>query len=287
MPTMASPSATDYKREGGVTMSGARSDFWLCTLASGSSGNSVYAECSEGALLVDAGISGRRIAQAIDSVGGSVERLAGVVVTHSHIDHVRAAGVVARRHRVNLWMTQGTYDTGKKAMGLTVQPQLFRAGSSVRVGGFTVHSVGTPHDARGSVAVVLEHAGRRAGVLVDLGHPFAALHPLMESLDAVILESNYDPAMLEHGPYPEQLKRRIRSPRGHLSNQEAAALLRAHGTSRLRAVLLAHLSENNNEPELALASVQALAGQQLAAHGTTLAAAPRHLPSAVIDLPSR
>jgi phosphoribosyl 1,2-cyclic phosphodiesterase len=260
--------------------------FRICTLASGSSGNSVYAECPEGAVLVDAGISGRRIAEAVDAVGGSLERLAGVIVTHAHIDHTRGAGVVARRHHVPLWMTQGTFDTGKGAMGLKDKPQLFRRGESVPIGGFTVHPVATPHDARGSVAVVLEHAGQRAGVLVDLGHPFGALGSVMESLDAVILEANYDPEMLEHGPYPEQLRRRIRSPRGHLSNQEAAELLREHASVRLRSVLLAHLSENNNEPRLALSTVRELAGDRLRAHGTSVAAAPRHVPSGMIELGS-
>ncbi|MBW2533644.1 MAG: MBL fold metallo-hydrolase [Deltaproteobacteria bacterium] len=258
--------------------------FRICTLASGSSGNSVYAECAAGALLIDAGLSGRRIAAAVHEVGGEMERLAGVVVTHSHIDHTRGAGVIARRHRVPLFMTQGTYDTGKGAMALRQPPELVRPGEGFEVGGFTVHAVGTPHDARGSVAVVLEHRGRRVGVLVDLGHPFEALGPLLETLDAVILESNYDPDMLETGPYPAQLKRRIRSPRGHISNPEAGELLRTHARPRLRSVLLAHLSENNNEPGLALSTVEELAGERLRAHGTRLAAAPRHVPSDVIEL---
>lgn len=259
------------------------SPFWLCTVASGSSGNCAYAECPEGALLIDAGISGRRIATQIADVGGGIERVVGLVVTHGHVDHARSAGVLARRHGIELYMTQGTYDAARSGLG-EEQPVLFQPGAELSIGGFTVHTLATPHDARGSVAVVLERAGLRAGVLTDLGHPFEELGRVMTGLDAVVLEANYDPAMLEEGSYPARLKRRIRSPRGHLANEQAAELLRLHGSDRLQAVLLAHLSENNNEPGLALETVRALAQSRLRSSGAWLDAAPRHAPSRIIEL---
>ena len=143
-----------------------------------------------------------------------------------------------------------------------------------------VHTLSTPHDAVDGICFVVEHRGRRLGLLTDLGHPFDGLRDLLPTLDAVYLESNYDPEMLRAGPYPGYLKARIAGDHGHLSNAEAGALLRDHTNRRLRWAALSHLSQTNNTPELALQTVrEALGHRRLPLH-----LAGRHAMSAELEI---
>ena len=261
--------------------------FRLCPLASGSSGNAVYAECAEGAVLVDAGVSMRRIVEGLSRIGASIERVRAAVVTHDHVDHCRGAGVLARRHGIPLFMTRGTFERRAKDLHRTPPPTLFAGGDVLAVAGIRIETIPTPHDGVEPVAVILERHGARAGVLTDLGHPFDGLAALLADLDAVLLESNYAPESLRRGPYPPHLQARIRNAGGHLSNGEAAALVRDHAGERLGVLLLAHLSENNNTPECALATLRDIAGPRLAESGIRAFAARRHEPSEMIALAPR
>jgi phosphoribosyl 1,2-cyclic phosphodiesterase len=137
-------------------------------------------------------------------------------------------------------------------LGRVTDVRHFRAGDRIVVGAATVHTIPTPHDAADPVAFVVECEGKRLAVLTDLGHPFEQLSAVLAEVDAAYLESNYDPQMLATGSYPLYLKARIRGRGGHISNDEAAELLARLGRRRPRWVALAHLSEQNNEPELAL-----------------------------------
>ncbi len=261
--------------------------FWIATLASGSSGNSIYAECPDGAVLIDAGISGRRIAERIESVGGHIDRVDAVIVTHEHADHAKSSGVISRRHGVPLVMTEGTYEGCRRIIRKVNGLRLFQTGMTLSLGGFRVHTSATPHDGNDPVALVLERDKLRCGVLTDLGHPFVELIELFPSLDAVLLESNYDPDMLEHGPYHENLKDRIRSDAGHISNEEAATLVRDHAGGRLQKVMLAHLSAINNTPLNAHACMETWAGSRIREQQIDLSVAPRHEPSAVLSVGPR
>ena len=147
----------------------------------------------------------------------------------------------------------------------------FVPGESLQLGGLTVETIPTPHDSVDSVGFVFDDGRDRLGVLTDLGHVFDDLTEVVHSLDAVLLESNYDPDMLAVGPYPEHLKQRIRGPGGHLSNHEAATLLQAAFQSRLRWACLAHLSEQNNEPQLALDT-----HRQIIGNGNSVTVASRY-----------
>ena len=255
--------------------------FSVRSLASGSSGNAWLCRCPEGAVLVDAGLSGRRLAEAAAAVGGDLSAVDLLYITHDHADHVQAAGILHRRHGIPLAMTRGTWRAARERLGRVDPPLFVREGEVVEAGGFILHPVPTPHDGEEPASVVVERCGRRIGILTDLGHPFDGLDRLLATLDAVFLESNYDPAMLETGPYPEPLKRRIRSPRGHLSNTEAGRLLEGTAGGRLKRAILAHLSEENNTPQIATATVRREAASAIAA-GLALRVAPRHAPSVEI-----
>ena len=224
----------------------------VCTLASGSSGNSIYIESAEGAILIDAGISGKAITENLNKISGKSKLLQGIILTHSHSDHSKSAGIISRKYNIPVYTTQATYQQCVKFLGQNVAYNFFRPGEQLELAGFKIETIPTPHDAAESVALIFEKDNIRCGILTDLGHVFYKLQKEISSLNAVILESNYDPDMLKHGPYPQHLKRRIASKAGHISNEEAAYLLLHNSGQQLQTVLLAHLSNKNNTPEKAL-----------------------------------
>ncbi len=256
----------------------------LCTIASGSSGNCVFAEHSGGAILIDAGISGKKIAEGLKHIGRNPSCLRGIFVTHDHTDHVNAAGIMARRYNLPLLMSRGTLEGSRHKLGKVARVECFRAGDKFSYEGFEIETIPTPHDGVEPVALVLNRGKTRAGVLTDLGHKFDALREVLATLDGAVLESNYDPVMLKNGPYPAYLQNRIRSDAGHISNEEAAQLVQEHASARLKVVLLAHLSQNNNTPDIAMKTFYAKAEEFLKGEGVKVSVAPRHEPSPMMRL---
>jgi len=220
------------------------------SLQSGSNGNAIYVEAGDVRLLIDAGISGKMAQGRMRVHGRDIHDADALLISHNHIDHVRCAGVFQRKFKVPIFMTRKTHRAVPCDLGPLNDVHYFNAGDKLHFSDVTVHTIPTPHDAADGVGFVIEHDGKRLGVLTDLGHPFDALRSLLPTLDAAYLESNYDPHMLEAGPYPWYLQERIRSTGGHLSNGEAADLIWA-ARKNLRWVALAHLSEQNNDPEVA------------------------------------
>ncbi|MCG3138887.1 MAG: putative metallo-hydrolase YycJ [Phycisphaerae bacterium] len=238
-------------------------DFVTCSIQSGSNGNCIYVEAGETKLLFDAGVSARLVRERLKVHNRQLLQANGIFVSHEHSDHIRSAGVFHRIFKAPLYMTHGTSRNNCCALGAVQDLRLFSAGSSLEVGEIVVHTLPTPHDGTEGVGFVVEYKKRRLGILTDLGYSFAELRQLMTTLDAVYLESNYDEEMLEEGPYPEDLKRRIRGTTGHLSNEEAARLVQEtrQRSNRLQWVAIAHLSEQNNDPRIALATHQRINGR--------------------------
>lgn len=203
-------------------------------------------------MLFDAGLGGREAERRLRSYGRDIRQTDAVIVSHEHWDHVCCAGVLNRMFGLPLYITRETLEAAAHDIGRIDRVHYFQAGDTLQFGEVAVETIPTPHDAADGVAFVVMVAGRRLGILTDVGHVFKALEELTASLDAVFIESNYDADMLENGPYPPFLKERIRGPAGHLSNAEAATLLRRWASKRLKWACLAHLSETNNSPELAL-----------------------------------
>ncbi|MGB9623912.1 MAG: MBL fold metallo-hydrolase [Phycisphaerae bacterium] len=232
------------------------------SLQSGSNGNCIYVEVGDVRLLFDAGISGRQAELRMARYGRDIRDVTGVILSHNHIDHVRSAGIFQRKFALPIYATPRTWRAACGLTGPVQDVRYFQAGGRIEFDDVVVHTIRTPHDAVDGCAFVVEHEGKRLGILTDLGHPFAALRKLFGELDAAYLESNFDPEMLANGPYPPELQQRIRGPAGHLSNQDAGELTRACRGRRLKWVLLSHLSEHNNRPDLALATYQDLVGRQ-------------------------
>lgn len=225
------------------------------SLQSGSSGNCIYVEAGGVRLLIDAGITGVQAQERLAAHGRDIRAVDAVIISHDHGDHIRHAGVYQRKFGIPIYVTAATLAaaSARCSLGKLTAVHTFRSSDKIRFGEVLVHAIPTPHDGVDGSAFVIEAGQKRIGVLTDLGHVFKDLARIVASLDAVFLESNYDPDMLAAGPYPAYLKQRIRGPKGHISNAEAAELLRrASGEKRLQWACLAHLSEENNHPDVAL-----------------------------------
>ena len=236
------------------------------SLQSGSNGNCIYVEADGVRLIFDAGIGAREADRRLREHGATLDGADALILSHNHWDHVSSAGPFHRRFGVPLCMTRETFGALDGRLGRTAPVACFLQGQPLRFGDVTVRTIPTPHDGVGGVAFVVEHAGLRLGILTDLGHVFPALEDVLPTLDAAIIESNYDPDMLERGPYPRDVKTRIAGPGGHISNGESAALLRRRVGGRLQWACLAHLSANNNTPELALSTHLDVLGERLKLH---------------------
>jgi phosphoribosyl 1,2-cyclic phosphodiesterase len=225
----------------------------VISLQSGSNGNCIYVEAGGVKLLFDAGLSGKQVKERLALHGRDVTAVNAVLISHDHVDHSRSMGILHRKFHLPVYATEKTYCTAARyGLGEIGDLRHFRSGETIRIDHVTVETVPTPHDAQDGVMFVVDDGRHRLGILTDLGHVFDELAAVVQSLDAVVLESNYDPAMLDDGDYPEMLKRRIRGPGGHLSNIEAAELLHSAASRRLKWACLAHLSHDNNTPGVAM-----------------------------------
>jgi len=219
-------------------------------LGSGSSGNATLVEAGARRILIDAGLGQRELQERLESAGVDPTSLDAIYLSHEHGDHSKGAASFSRKWGVRIRGTRGTY----AALGLGAEEiagyDVLVAGSPSRAGVLSILPVAVPHDAAEPIAFVVSCNGHRFGHATDLGHIGKGLVDAFRECDAVLVESNYDPAMLRNGPYPWSLKDRITGGRGHLSNGDVARYL-ANGLGvACREVVLAHVSQNNNHPEV-------------------------------------
>jgi len=229
----------------------------LCPLFSGSSGNSIYIACGGTRLLVDCGMSAARIEAALREIGVDIREIDAMLITHEHVDHVRGLGVLCRKHGLPVYANEGTWD------GILLRDssiplrcvRTFYTGEDFYIGGVNVHPFAIPHDAKEPVGFAFECQGLRCGVATDLGHISDTWMQPITGCQALVLESNHDVEMVNKGPYPSHLKRRILGRNGHLNNEDCAKALLTLARSGTRCVFLSHLSADNNLPELAYNTV--------------------------------
>jgi phosphoribosyl 1,2-cyclic phosphodiesterase len=238
----------------------------IISLQSGSNGNCIYVEAGGVKLLFDAGISGATAAERLARHGRDIQQVDALIISHDHSDHIRSAGIFQRKFGIPIYVTHRTLSAAQTrcSLGKLTKVHHFRSGAAIQLGGAVVHTVPTPHDGEDGTIFIIDDGARRLGIMTDLGHVFQDLGRLIASCDAVLLESNYDPVMLANGPYPRFLKDRIKGPRGHISNREAAELLAGASGSRLQWAFIGHLSEQNNNPDVAMRTHREVHGCELA-----------------------
>jgi len=221
-------------------------------LGSGSGGNASYVETREARILVDAGLSCKEIEKRLGLLGIGAGEIDAIVVTHEHIDHVRGVGVFARRYGIPVLMNKATFARCRNVVGKIPIPLFFNTGDILTFKDMNLHFITKCHDAADPVALTMTSDGCKLGVVTDLGRVTSLILDSVQGCQGLILEFNHDLEMLDKGPYPFELKRRIRGPDGHLSNHDAARLLGEAIGNELSVLVLAHLSEVNNTEKLAL-----------------------------------
>ncbi len=230
--------------------------FRFRVLGSGSSGNATLVEAAGTRILIDAGLGPRELAERLLSAGVDPASLAAVFLTHEHGDHARGAASFSRKWGVRLRGTRGTYAAAALGACDIAGYDVIAGGESVSVGALDVAAVRVPHDAAEPVAFVVSHGEHSLGHATDLGHLGPRLREAFGECSAVLVESNYDPGLLRDGPYPWSLKERILGGYGHLSNGDVARYLATDLAPSCSQLVLAHLSQKNNHPELVRMSAE-------------------------------
>jgi phosphoribosyl 1,2-cyclic phosphodiesterase len=221
----------------------------FASLGSGSGGNATLVRVDDTLLLVDVGFSAKEIARRMGQLGVSPEQLSAVLISHEHSDHIKGLAVLARKYRVPVWLTSGTYrrlrDTNFSGV------ELLHPHGSLRIGDARISVFPVPHDAAEPCQYIIGDGHRRFAVATDMGCVTPHVKEQLSGVQALLLESNYDDEMLRYGPYPPALQSRIAGSYGHLSNAQAATMIESLDHGGLQHLLLGHLSENNNSQECA------------------------------------
>jgi phosphoribosyl 1,2-cyclic phosphodiesterase len=256
----------------------------VTVLASGSKGNSTVVSSSRTKILVDAGLSARETFRRMEKVGESATSLTAIVISHEHCDHVTGLCTLAKKLRIPVYMTGLTHQAFEKAErdkhedGQVLQRcEIFKSGHGFQIGDIAVMPFTIPHDAADPVAFTFKMEGIKVGVVTDLGYMPHSVVQHIRNCDMLMIESNHDLEMLRIGPYPWSVKQRVMSRLGHLSNDTLADFFRSEYDGGAAFVVLAHLSEHNNHPEIArTAAERALSDRRNLLHNRLMLAAQTH-----------
>lgn len=263
----------------------------LCSIASGSSGNCIYAGSDTTHILVDAGISGKRTREGLERLSVKAEELDGIFITHEHADHISGLGVMARKYGIPVFGTRGTLEAVKNSSQVgKIDDSLFReieADTKIVIKDLTLNPMRTSHDAAEPVAYRISHGKQKLGIITDLGCYNDYTVESLRGMNALLLEANHDVNMLQVGPYPYYLKKRILGDRGHLSNELSGQLLSRILNDNMQTIILGHLSKDNNLPELAYEAVRveiAMADNRYKANDFPIKVASRSQVSETIEI---
>ena len=260
----------------------------LYSIASGSSGNCIYAGDDERGFLVDVGTSFKKVREGLCEQGLSLDRLEGILITHEHSDHIAGLGALLRKVPVPVYATADTIQKiWEKCNMNNISPELFhsiRSGEEFAVSDYVIHPFRISHDAVDPVCYTLKKDSSKVGIATDMGTYGDDIIENLGDCDIVLLEANHDINLLQVGPYPYALKMRILGDRGHLSNDASARLIREIVHRGLKTVILGHLSEQNNFPELAFNTVayELESCQSWRECGTSLIVADRYMPTSPV-----
>lgn len=225
----------------------------IAVLSSGSKGNSSFIESNNQAILIDAGLSAKRLLSRMNEIGADYKKISAIVVTHDHSDHIKGVGILARKLKIPVYIHEENYN---------VKSDLFTNCETIfikrefELGYFKVTPIPVSHDGTANFSYNIQAEGKKISHLTDLGKATSLVKERTKDCDLFVMESNHDPIMLKEGPYPWYLKQRISGIKGHLSNSDASELILSSDRGNLKNIILAHLSEENNDPMLALESMQ-------------------------------
>jgi phosphoribosyl 1,2-cyclic phosphodiesterase len=230
----------------------------FCSLYSGSSGNAIFLSDGNTKILIDTGLSGKRIFEALVSIGERPSELSAILVSHEHSDHIRGVGVVSRKVDVPIYANQNTWEAMEHSIGpVSLRNKMyFDTGSGFEIGNIAIKAFPIPHDAAEPVGFNFFIGNSKVTTATDIGHMNRELLCHIEGSDLLLIESNHDVEMLKVGPYPWPLKKRILGELGHLSNEMAGKVVAYLAEKGTRNFLLGHLSRENNFPELAYETVR-------------------------------
>ncbi|MBU4440161.1 MAG: MBL fold metallo-hydrolase [Firmicutes bacterium] len=260
----------------------------FCSLYSGSSGNSLFVSNNSTKILIDAGLSGKRIQSSLDAIAENPNEIGGIMVTHEHSDHIHGVGVLSRRFDLPVYANEKTWEAMMKDLGKIAEHNIkvFDFEKPFDIMDLQIEAFKTSHDAADSAGFVISDGKKRVGIATDSGIITAEMRKALCGCDLVVLESNHDVSMLEAGSYPFYLKQRIKSDFGHLSNETAGDLALALVKEGTRQLVLAHLSQENNYPLLAYETTARILTQAGVAleEDVTLCVAKRSCASETINL---
>lgn len=224
----------------------------FCSLYSGSSGNSIFVSSGNAKILIDAGLPGKNIEKALDDIQQNPSEIDGIFITHEHSDHIKGVGVLSRKYDIPIYANEPTWRAMEKSIGKVKEHNIkIMPEGHVSIKDMDIVSFEIPHDAAGPQGYAIYHGSKKVSVATDLGYFSEKVRDNIKDADVLLLESNHDTEMVKFGPYPYTLKRRILSNVGHLSNEDCAKAIVDMMDGKRRRVILGHLSETNNYPELA------------------------------------
>ncbi len=233
----------------------------FCILSSGSRANCIYVGTSRTRILIDCGLSAREAAKRLTAIGIDPHSIDAILVTHEHSDHINGIPVLAKKLSVPVYLNRGTFESARLFQKTGLENTIeIETGCSFEVGDLNVDPFTIPHDASDPVMFKFRANGHSLAVITDIGQVTNLVREKSRGVDALVIESNHDPELLQEAPYPWELKQRIAGRHGHLSNQGAAELVRelsAEVSNQMRVLIGAHVSENSNHPELVLDSLNA------------------------------
>ena len=228
----------------------------LSVLASGSSGNCYYIENKDSAVLVDAGISCKQINERLAGLGKTCDKIKGIFITHEHSDHTKGADVFARHYNIPIFATEDTINSSSLCSNIKLINSI-KNNELVKLAGMEIQAFSKSHDASDPVSYTISN-GKKISIITDVGKTCSKVIDHVSDSDLLCIESNHDEMMLEQGPYPYYLKKRIKSEKGHLSNIQAALCCLEHSRPKTKQFVLCHLSSTNNTPALAFQTFSTL-----------------------------
>ena len=258
----------------------------LCPLCSGSSGNATYIEAGNARLLIDAGLSCKRITELLERVGVDPRTLSAILITHEHIDHVRGVNILSKKYDIPVYANADTWSVLKAPLRDVAAKNVcvFESDRDFYLAGARILPFSVPHDAVHCVGFTVSAQGHKVGVCTDLGHVDARILSILSGCDLLLFEANHDVDMLMAGSYPYLLKKRILSGNGHMNNDDCGrALVKLHETG-VKNVILGHLSQENNYPALAMIAVRSVLEEAGIANDMQIAVAAREEPTGVFEI---